>query len=542
MEIDPWAPHGPRYDGNRINFNRNRNRNGPKLSNEKGLSIPLFQSNNIELIPPLFLQNHNPIYHDSGSINYQIDKGYHSEHSPSRHNYHRRIRPKPFNHAFLSDEDKKLIEFHFRNLKQSNHKNDKLKSKLPKHNRKTKEYKNEFLHRNKNGNVNDMMNDDIRPPVYKSLRGKSHHTTNGNKMMFNDDEEEPKQKVYHKDKKLYDQSHKHLKFWNNNYPKSNLYDDQYKKRRKYLSHYDMFKNRPEYSSKSSNENRNHYKENNDMHFPLKPLENNYPLDGIDKKQAYNSLNSNHFNGKNSDEISNSNEFLRDDYEHNNNQIRYKHRNEVGVSTPSYVRDNKLEMENFDKEREEFMNNIKQHFNKERINFDEIKNLTGNDNENRNNNSNSYGNQTNGEKYETISNSEPQEPQEPHQPHQYEQSNEHEQSNEDEHSIHEDEQSNEDEHSNNEDINNNINNNNNKESEIGEDKETRKQYNNNQIETLNDEEEKFDDMKETSPSWPSSIPGEPGKDYPTFSVAKQSQFSCKGKKSGYYADVTQKCQV
>ena len=60
--------------------------------------------------------------------------------------------------------------------------------------------------------------------------------------------------------------------------------------------------------------------------------------------------------------------------------------------------------------------------------------------------------------------------------------------------------------------------------------------------LNDEEEKFDDVKETNPSWPSSIPGEPGKDYPTFSVAQESQFSCKGKKVGYYADVTQKCQV
>ena len=203
MEIDPWAQHQPRHVDNRIYLNINRNRNGPKLSNEKRLSIPLFQPNNMELIPPLFLQNHNPIYRDSGSINYHIDKGYHSEHSPSRHNYRRRIRPKPFNQAFLSDEDKKLIEFHFRNLKQSNHKNDRLKSKLPKIHRGTKEYKNEFLHRNKNGNANNMMNDDIRPPVYRSLRGKPRHITNGNQIMFNGDGEEPKQKIYHKNKKLY---------------------------------------------------------------------------------------------------------------------------------------------------------------------------------------------------------------------------------------------------------------------------------------------------------------------------------------------------
>ncbi len=62
--------------------------------------------------------------------------------------------------------------------------------------------------------------------------------------------------------------------------------------------------------------------------------------------------------------------------------------------------------------------------------------------------------------------------------------------------------------------------------------------------LNDNEEDKSDQEEETEEWTSSgIPGEPGKDYPMLSaVPLKSEFSCSGKPYGFYADISQKCQV
>jgi hypothetical protein len=59
-----------------------------------------------------------------------------------------------------------------------------------------------------------------------------------------------------------------------------------------------------------------------------------------------------------------------------------------------------------------------------------------------------------------------------------------------------------------------------------------------------EDKKSDQEEEEDQGWTSSgIPGEPGKDYPMLSsVPLRSDFSCSGKPYGFYADISQKCQV